>query len=120
MSFSASWESFLNLALAKQPFDVLSTITHLVPAFSSYIAFAILTMLPGTRTLRIGLWPLIALLAYRAAACVDLSNGNPKNSWLNVDFAVIFFNYSGKELSTYSMCSLPCFASQYAPSSGLS
>ena len=55
MSFGSSWELFLDLALAKQPFDVLSTITHLIPAFSLYIVFVILTMLPGTCMLRIGL-----------------------------------------------------------------
>ena len=91
MPVGDNW-SFLNdtfhLSSTKQAFDVRSTITYLLPAFLSYIAFAILAIRPGTRTLRIALWPLVALLAFRAATCVDLSNGNPKNAWFNVDFAV--------------------------------
>jgi len=92
MSVGASLPEFLkgilHLPSTRQPFDIRSTVTYLLPACLSYIMVAILVMLPGTRTLRIALWPLIALLAFRAAVYVDLSNGDPQRTHLNVDFAV--------------------------------
>ena len=81
-------KDILPVPSTRLPFDVRSTITYLLPAWLSYIVVAILVMLPGTRTLRIALWPLIALLAFRAAVYVDLSNGDPQRTHLNVDFTV--------------------------------
>ena len=72
----------------RQPLDVRSAIIYLLPACLSYIVVAILVTLPGTRTLRIALWPLIAILVFRAAAYVDFSNGNPRSAYLNANFAV--------------------------------
>ena len=91
MSFGADrpfLNDILHVSSMRQPFDVRSTITYLLPACLSYIVVAILVTLPGTRTLRIALWPLIAILAFRAAAYVDFSNGNPQSAYLNANFAV--------------------------------
>ncbi|KAL4064185.1 hypothetical protein V8B97DRAFT_1876111 [Scleroderma yunnanense] len=82
-------DNIVHFPLTKVPFDVYSTITYVLPASLSYIVVATLVMLPGTRTLRIALWPLIALLAFRAAVCVDFSNGDPQSTYLNVDFALV-------------------------------
>ena len=89
MSFIAD-PPFINTILpsTRYPFDIRSAITYLLPACLSYVTVAILVMLPGTRLLRIALWPLIALLAFRAAACVDFSNSDPQSTYHNTKFAV--------------------------------
>ncbi|KAI6046704.1 membrane bound O-acyl transferase family-domain-containing protein [Pisolithus marmoratus] len=66
------------------PFDLSTLFTHVLPACVSYYVFAVLVILPGTRTLRISLWPLIVLLAYRAAVLVDFSCNNPQRTYLNL------------------------------------
>lgn len=78
------------LPSTRHPFNIPSTITYLLPACLSYVAVAILVMLPGTRPLRIALWPLIALLVFRAAAYIDFSNGDPRSTYLNANFAVSY------------------------------
>ena len=81
---------FINAILpsTRHAFDIRSTIIYLLPACLSYVAVAILVLFPGTRSLRIALWPLIAILAFRAAVYVDLSNGDPQSTYLNANFAV--------------------------------
>lgn len=91
MSFGASYpllNNVLHIPSTRQPLDIRSTITYLLPPCLSYIVVAILVILPGTRTLRIAVWPLIAILAFRAAVYVDLSNGDPKNTFRNVQLEV--------------------------------
>ncbi|KAL4068169.1 hypothetical protein J3A83DRAFT_4097323 [Scleroderma citrinum] len=87
MSFGADLpflDNILHVPSTKHPFDARSTIIYLLPACLSYFVTAILVILPGTRTLRIALWPLILLLAFRATVCVDLSNGDPQRTYLNM------------------------------------
>lgn len=94
MSFGASYpllNNVLHIPSTRQPLDIRSTITYLLPPCLSYIVVAILVILPGTRTLRIAVWPLIAILAFRAAVYVDLSNGDPKNTFRNVQLELMMF-----------------------------
>ncbi|KAI6009032.1 membrane bound O-acyl transferase family-domain-containing protein [Pisolithus marmoratus] len=64
---------------------------YVLPPCFSYYAVALLVILPGTRVLRIALWPLIALLAFRAAVSVDFTGGDPILVYLNINFALIMF-----------------------------
>ena len=87
--------AILHVPLTRQPFDIHSVIIYLLPACLSYIVVAILVVLPGTRTLRVALWPLIAILAFRGAVSVDLSNGDPHKTYRNVDFGVSHYQFHG-------------------------
>ncbi|KAG6330097.1 hypothetical protein ID866_8993 [Astraeus odoratus] len=80
------------------PFNTSNVFEHVLPASFSYIVVAVLVILPGTRLLRIAVWPLIALLAFHASTYVDFSNGNTQLSHLNVDFGLIMFAVSIRTL----------------------
>ncbi|KAI6138130.1 hypothetical protein BKA82DRAFT_4250756 [Pisolithus tinctorius] len=66
----------------RRPFDTSTFFAYIVPT---------LVILPGTRVLRIALWPLVALLAFRATMGIDLTGGDPQKTFFNVDFALIMF-----------------------------
>lgn len=73
---------------AALPFDTYTLFVHVLPAFLSFYVVAVLVTLPGTRTLRIALLPLIVFLAFHAAIFVDFSCGNPQRAYLNAGFGV--------------------------------
>lgn len=75
------------------PFDTYTFFAYVLPPCLSYHVVALLVIFPGTRILRIALWPLIALLAFRAAVSVDFTGGNPVLIYLNIDFALLMFCY---------------------------
>ena len=103
--------AIFHIPLTRQPFDIHSAIVYLLPACLSYIVIATLVVLPGTRTLRVALWPLITILAFRGAVSVDLSNGDPQKSYRNVDFGVSHYQFDGDcimkrmdHLAFYALC----------------
>ncbi|KAI6046699.1 hypothetical protein EDC04DRAFT_3102774 [Pisolithus marmoratus] len=73
---------------ATLPFDIYTFFVYVLPACLSFYIVAVLVILPGTRALRIALWPFVVLLAYRAAIFVDFSRKNPQQTYLNVNFAL--------------------------------
>lgn len=70
------------------PWDVTSTVSHVLPAILCYLVFAGLAIRPGTRVYRVALWPLVFILAARAATYVDYANGSPGQAFFNVDSTV--------------------------------
>ncbi|KIO04294.1 hypothetical protein M404DRAFT_143647 [Pisolithus tinctorius Marx 270] len=75
----------------RRPFDTSTFFAYIVPTCLSYYVAAVLVILPGTRVLRIALWPLVALLAFRATMGIDFTGGDPQKTFFNVDFALIMF-----------------------------
>ncbi|KAI6009034.1 membrane bound O-acyl transferase family-domain-containing protein [Pisolithus marmoratus] len=80
------------------PLDASTLLAYILPACLSYYAAALLVILPGTRMLRIALWPLVALLAFRASVYVDFSGGDPTQAFLNLDIALAMFCFTIRTL----------------------
>jgi len=95
----ASFASFSGLSLrnvlgvpsTKFPIDSATFVSYVLPPLVCYIVVALLAITPQTRTLRVALWPLVALLALRAALSVDMSLGEPAQKFLNIDLVVSVF-----------------------------
>ncbi|KAF8836142.1 hypothetical protein BDN67DRAFT_974572 [Paxillus ammoniavirescens] len=58
---------------------------YVLPPVLSYFAVAVLAVTPQTHSLRVVLWPLVALLALRAATSLDLSFDIPQRKMLNME-----------------------------------
>ncbi|KAI6151254.1 hypothetical protein BKA82DRAFT_4125654 [Pisolithus tinctorius] len=71
--------------------DIYTFFAYVLPPCLAYQVVAVLVILPGTRMLRIALWPLIVFLAVRVEMFVDFSCGNPQWSFLNVGCVLIMF-----------------------------
>lgn len=76
---------------ATLPFDIYTLLTYVLPAFLSYYIVAVLAILPGTRMLRLAIWPLTVFLAFRAAVSVDFSGKNPQRTYINFGFSFVMF-----------------------------
>ncbi|KAI5987471.1 hypothetical protein EDD15DRAFT_2130921, partial [Pisolithus albus] len=76
---------------ATLPFDMYTLFTYVLPAFLAYYIVAVLAILPGTRMLRITMWPLNVFLAFRAAVSVDFSDKNPQRMSINFGFSFAMF-----------------------------
>ncbi|KAF9242034.1 hypothetical protein BU15DRAFT_44203 [Melanogaster broomeanus] len=70
--------------------DPTSFVSYVLPPLLSYFVVAILAVTPQTHSLRVALWPLVTLLALRAALSLDLSLGKPELSFLNIDLLLMF------------------------------
>ncbi|KAI5989068.1 membrane bound O-acyl transferase family-domain-containing protein [Pisolithus albus] len=73
------------------PFNTSTFFAYILPACLSYLVTALLVILPGTRMYRVALFPLVALLAFRAPAYVDFTGGDPGQTWVNLDIALVMF-----------------------------
>ena len=70
------------------PISLATFISYVIPPLACYFVAAVLAITPQTRAIRVALWPIIALLAFRAAVSVDISRGKPEHKFLNVQFLV--------------------------------
>ncbi|KAF9244975.1 hypothetical protein BU15DRAFT_71328 [Melanogaster broomeanus] len=68
--------------------NLASFVSYVLPAVLSYLGVAVLAIMPRTQSLRIALWPLVALLALRAALSFDFSSGNPHGVFQNVQLMI--------------------------------
>ncbi|KAH7873903.1 membrane bound O-acyl transferase family-domain-containing protein [Lentinula edodes] len=68
---------------SREELDFLSVSLVIIPPVISYYVLSVLICLPGTRTWRNGLMPIVLFLAYRAATTVDLSFANERMVYLN-------------------------------------
>ncbi|KAF8546165.1 hypothetical protein OG21DRAFT_1451187 [Imleria badia] len=57
----------------KAPINVTTILSYILPPVLLYLIMAVLVITPQTRALRVALWPVIALLALRAAFSVDMA-----------------------------------------------
>ncbi|KIJ05138.1 hypothetical protein PAXINDRAFT_122437 [Paxillus involutus ATCC 200175] len=85
--------SFADLLIpsTRAPFDPTNFASYVVPPVLSYLAVAVLAVTPQTHSLRVALWPFVALLALRAAMSLDLSLDVPQRKFLNVDLVLSMF-----------------------------
>ena len=72
------------------PIDITIFVSHVLPPFLGYFFLAVLAVIPHTHVLRVSLWPIITLLALRAAVSVDMSLGEPDRKFRNTLFVVSF------------------------------
>ncbi|KAI9567223.1 hypothetical protein HD554DRAFT_2193151 [Boletus coccyginus] len=88
----ASFASFAVLSLrnalgvpsTKFPIDNAIFVSYVLPPLVCYFVVALLAVTPQTRTLRVAVWPLVALLSLRAALSVDMSLDKPGQKFLNL------------------------------------
>ncbi|KAH7889156.1 hypothetical protein F5I97DRAFT_1947396 [Phlebopus sp. FC_14] len=70
--------------------DEATFVSYVLPPMVCYITTAILVLRPQTRSFRIALWPLTAMLSLRAAVSVDMSMDKPALEFLNIDLLAMF------------------------------
>ena len=87
-----SLRTVLGIPSTKVPIDGITFVSYVLPPLVCYFAVAVLVVTPQTRTIRVALWPLVALLALRAALSMDMSHGKSEQKFHNVDFVVSVFN----------------------------
>ncbi|KAG6373496.1 hypothetical protein JVT61DRAFT_6654 [Boletus reticuloceps] len=97
MSFASSWNA-LGVPSTRIPIDGATFISHVLPPVVFYIASAVLAVTPQTHTVRVALWPLIALLALRAVLSVDMSHGKPECAFLDTFLALFMFSSATRSL----------------------
>ncbi|KAF8135098.1 hypothetical protein EV363DRAFT_1582292 [Boletus edulis] len=97
MSFASSWNA-LGVPSTRIPIDGATFISHVLPPVVFYIASAVLAVTPQMHTVRVALWPLIALLALRAVLSVDMSYGKPEWSSLDTLLALFMFSSATRSL----------------------
>ena len=89
MSFTvSSLRDALGVPPIKLPLNTTIFVSYVVPPVACYIIAAMLAVTPQTRAIRVALWPVVTLLAFRAAVSVDMSQGNPGRKFLNIDYVV--------------------------------
>jgi len=95
MSFATSVMLALRNALGvpstQVPIDGTTFVSYVLPPVVCFFVVALLAVMPRTRTLRVALWPLTALLALRAALSVDMSLGKAGYEFNNTNFVVGVF-----------------------------
>jgi hypothetical protein len=79
---------YLRPTIARAPLTTENIVSNIVPPVICYLTTAFLVLLPRTQLIRVALWPLTASLAFRAAVSLDLSMGNPKLQFYNIDLLV--------------------------------
>ena len=86
MSFAAMW-GVVGVPTAKVPINAATFVSYVLPPVLFYFVMAVLAITPQTRALRVALWPVVALLALRAAISVDMAPSNFERKFHN-DLAV--------------------------------
>ncbi|KAF9233140.1 hypothetical protein BU15DRAFT_54306 [Melanogaster broomeanus] len=81
MSFAAlSLRDVLRVPSTPVSMNLANFLSYLLPPVLSYFGVAALVVMQRTQSLRVALWPLVALLALRAALSFDFSLGNPEGT----------------------------------------
>ena len=90
MSFTARpidmWAA-IGVPTTKAPINVATFVSYVLPPTLLYLVMAVLAVTPQTRTLRVAFWPVVALLALRAAFSVDMAPSDSEQKFHN-DLAV--------------------------------
>ena len=82
----------LGIPSTKVPISVATFLLYVVPPVACYFIFALLALTPETRPARVALWPVVALLAIRAAVSVDISHGKRDLKFLDGNLLVRVFH----------------------------
>ena len=103
MSFASfpvlSLWSALGVPSIKTPIDGPTFVLYILPPSVCYLVVALLAITPRTRTVRVALWPLVALLALRAALSVDMSLGRFERKSLNTDLVASVFRHKPLQMT---------------------
>ena len=86
-----SLRNALGVPSAKIPVDGTTFVSYVLPPLVCYFAVAVLAVTPRTRIIRVAFWPLVALLALRAALSVDMSFGKPEQEFNSANLVVSVF-----------------------------
>jgi hypothetical protein len=89
--FVLSLRNGLGVPLTTIPINATTFVLYVLPPLTCYFVVALLAVIPQTRAVRVALWPLVALLALRAALSMDMSLGKPEGKFLNMLMAVSVF-----------------------------
>jgi len=73
---------------ARAPLTTENFVFNIVPPVICYFITAFLVLLPRTKPIRVALWPITAILAFRASGSLDMSMARPKLQYLNIDLQV--------------------------------
>ena len=92
MSF-APLRNGLGVPSTKIPIDGTTFVLYVLPPVVCHFIVAFLAVTPRTRAVRVALWPLVALLALRAALSVDMSLGKPEQGYFNIILVVSLFRH---------------------------
>ncbi|KAG6371950.1 hypothetical protein JVT61DRAFT_8964 [Boletus reticuloceps] len=96
----------LGVPSAKLPIDGPTLLSYVLPPLVCHFVAAVLAVTPRTRTIRVALWPLVALLALRAALSVDMSQGRTERKFLNVDLVLFMLSVAARTLD-WSLAEVP-------------
>ncbi|KAG1887648.1 hypothetical protein F4604DRAFT_1645520 [Suillus subluteus] len=88
----------LRLPTARVPLTTETFASGILPPVVCYFATAFLVLLPRTQPVRIALWPITAILAFRAAMSLDMCLGQPKLNFLNIDLQLSMFCIAARTL----------------------
>ncbi|KAG1849683.1 hypothetical protein DFJ58DRAFT_716901 [Suillus subalutaceus] len=88
----------LRLPTARVPLTTATFVSGVLPPVVCYFAAAFLVLLPRTQPVRIVLWPITAILAFRAAMSLDVSMGQPKYNFLNRQLQQTMFFIAARTL----------------------
>ncbi|KAG9318900.1 hypothetical protein JVU11DRAFT_1010 [Chiua virens] len=83
----------LGVPPTKLPLGVTTLVSYILPPVICYFMVAVLAVTPQTHAIRIALWPVVVLLAFRAVVSVDMWLGEPKHQSLNTDLLLIMLNF---------------------------
>ncbi|KAG2104419.1 uncharacterized protein F5147DRAFT_775680 [Suillus discolor] len=72
--------------------------SRVLPPLACSFATAFLVLLPGTQPVRIALWPITAILAFRAATSLDTSMEQPELTFLNMQLRICMFLIAARTL----------------------
>ncbi|KAG2127900.1 uncharacterized protein EDB93DRAFT_196437 [Suillus bovinus] len=75
----------LHLTTPRAPLTTETFVSVILPPVVCYFATAFLVLLPRTQPVRIVLWPITAIFAFRSATSIDMCMGQPKLAYLNID-----------------------------------
>ena len=81
----------LGVPSTRVPLDLTAWVSYVHPPLVLGSVIGLLAIIPQTRSARLALWPIVALLALRAAVGVDMTFGKPGLKFFNAYFAVSDF-----------------------------
>ncbi|KAF8552008.1 hypothetical protein OG21DRAFT_1444205 [Imleria badia] len=96
--FVLSLRNALGVPSTKIPIDGTTFVSYVLPPSICYFVVAFLAVIPQTRIVRVALWPLVALLALRAALSVDMSLGRLERKSLNIDLVLFMLTVAARTL----------------------
>ena len=75
------------------PISPTTFVSYILPPLACYVVAAVLVITPQTRTVRVAFWPIITLLAFRAAVSVDMAQGGSEKKFFSMQLVVCIFQH---------------------------